>query len=45
MQLHMLAHLPGGLADVLLVVADAVLVSSIRGRSITGFPNPKTELM
>ena len=35
-QLHVLAHLPGILAGVLLVVTDAGLVSSIRGRPITG---------
>ena len=45
MQSHVLAHLPEGLADVLLDVAVAGLVSSIRGRSITGCPNLKTELM
>ena len=45
MQLHVLAHLPKGSAGVLLVVADAGLVSSIGGRWITGRPILKTELM
>ena len=43
MQLHVLPHLREGLAGVLLAVADAGLVSSIRARSITGCPNVKTE--
>ena len=45
MQSHVLAQVPEGLADVLLDVAVADLVSSIRGRSITGYPNLRTESM